>query len=201
MKTANKNKIVEGTNVVMTTIAAGKDRIKWMVSTYRPNPSVKSWRITMDFDPEGDLLSYWESSLDENDNELIGAGMSRVETPCPGGTKTCRGMRFSPLQIQALLAGVGHKFARSSLGWLSDDDLSSFRPATIKSLHKRGLLDSNFNDMRVLDGETRGVENLDGARHEHSPEVPKFQVWTSALGREILEEMGLLPNDCELRYH
>jgi hypothetical protein len=31
MKTANENKIVEqGTNSVMTTIAAGKDRIKWM---------------------------------------------------------------------------------------------------------------------------------------------------------------------------
>jgi hypothetical protein len=133
--------------------------------------------------------------LDENDNELIGGGISRVETPSLGGTKTCRGFRFSPLQIQALLEGVDHKFARSCLGWWSDDGLSFFRPATIKSLHKRGLLDANFNDVCVLDGDTAGVQNLDGARHEHSPEVPKFQVWTSALGKEILEEMGFIGDD------
>jgi hypothetical protein len=39
MKTANENKIVEqGTNSVMTPIAAGKDRIKWMVSRIARRP-------------------------------------------------------------------------------------------------------------------------------------------------------------------
>jgi hypothetical protein len=119
----------------------------------------------------------------------------------PPSAKPGQVLRLSGMQIDVLLLGVDHKFARSCLGWWSDDDLSFFRPATIKSLHKRGLLDANFNDVRVLDGDTRGVENLDGARHEHSPEVAKFQVWTSALGMKVLQDKGLLPNDSELRYH
>jgi hypothetical protein len=49
--------------------------------------------------------------------------------------------------------------------------------------------------MRVLDGDTKGVQNLDGARHEHSPAVSKFQVWTNSVGREILEEMGFIGED------
>ena len=106
---------------MMIPISGGKDRIKSMVSMFGRNPSVKSWRITMDFDPEGDLLSYWESSLDESDNELIGAGISREESPSRGGTTTCKGFRLSPLQIKALLAGVDHKLDRSNLGWVCDD--------------------------------------------------------------------------------
>ena len=66
---------------MMVPISAGKDRIKSMVALVGLHPRLKSWRITMDFDPEGDLLSYWESSLDENDSELIGGGISSVETP------------------------------------------------------------------------------------------------------------------------
>jgi hypothetical protein len=185
---------------IMVPISAGKDRIKSMVARVGLHPHVKSWRIKMDFDPEGDLLSYWESSLDENDSELIGGGISSVETPSRGGTTTCKGIRLSPLQAKALLAGVDHKLDRSALGWLCDVNGPTkpailFRTVTIKSLHKRGLLDANFTDMRVLDGDTKGVQNLDGARHEHSPEVSKFQVWTSALGREILDEMGFLGDD------
>ena len=61
---------------MMIPISAGKDRIKSMVALVGLHPRVKSWRITMDFDPEGDLLSYWESSMDENDSELIGGGIS-----------------------------------------------------------------------------------------------------------------------------
>jgi hypothetical protein len=72
---------------------------------------------------------------------------------------------------------------------------------SIKSLHERGLLDANFSDQRVLRGEFVGVQNLDGARHEHSPEIPEFQVWTSALGRKVLKDKGLLLDDNELRYH
>ncbi len=186
---------------MMIPISAAKDRIKSMVSSFGRNPSVQSWRITMDFDPEGDLLSYWESSLDENDNELIGGGISCVEPPRRGGSTTCRGFRLSPLQIKALLAGLDHKLDRSNLGWVCDDRIlptdlaSAFSRTTIKSLYKRGLLDANFNDMRVLDGETSGVQNFDGARHEHSPEVPKFQVWTNALGKELLEEIGFVGDD------
>ena len=119
-----------------------------------------------------------------------------------GGTTTCKGFRFSPLQVKALLAGVDHKLDRSNLGWVCDDRIlptdpaRPFRSVTIKSLHKRGLLDANFNDMRVLDGEPRRVQNLDGARHEHFlTEVSKFQVWTNSLGREILEEMGFIGED------
>jgi hypothetical protein len=62
-------------------------------------------------------------------------------------------------------------------------------------------MEGNFNDTRVLDGDTRGVQNLDGARHEHHPEALKFQVWTSALGKKILKEMNFLGDDDELLYH
>jgi hypothetical protein len=181
---------------IMVPISAGKDRIKSMVALVGMHPDVKSWRITMEFDPEGNMLSYWESSLDENDSELIGGGISSVETPIRGGTTTCKGFRLSPLQVKALLAGVGHKLDRTNLGWICDDGIlpsdqaKAFTSVTIKSLFKRGLLDANFTDKRVLDGETKGVRNLDDARHEHSPEVSKFQVWTNALGQEILEEIG-----------
>ena len=52
--------------------------------------------------------------------------------------------------------------------------------------------------MRVHAGNTKGVQNLDGAVHEHcleSPKTPKFQVWTSDLGKEVLKEIGLLSDD------
>jgi hypothetical protein len=75
------------------------------------------------------------------------------------------------------------------------------RPVTIKSLHERGLLDANFGDSRVHRGELVGAQNLDGARHEHSPEVPKFQVWTRALVRQALKQKGLLVDDDQLLYH
>ena len=32
-------------------------------------------------------------------------------------------------------------------------------------------------------------------------EVPEFQVWTSALGRKVLKDKGLLLDDSELLYH
>ena len=78
-----------------------------------------------------------------------------------------------------------------------------YSPATIKSLWHRGLLDGNFSDPRVIDGgcEIIKLQNLDGARHAHSPEIPKFQVWTNALGREVLKDKCLLLDDSELRYH
>jgi hypothetical protein len=154
-----------------------------------------SWRIVMDFDQDGELISCWESSLDKDGNEMIGGGISSSGDTIRDGTITCNGLRLSPLQIKALLAGVDHKLARSAGGWLCDvngptEPAILFRMVTIRSLHKRGLLDVNFNDMRVHDGDTKGVRNLDGAVHEHSlesPKTPKFQVWTSNLGKEVLK--------------
>ena len=209
MKTTHKD---EGPDSILVPIAAGKGRVKWMVSSYRPDPNVKSWRIVMEFDEEGDLLSYWECSLDEDGNELIGGGIGRADTPTEvaalsfrGGTIACKGFHLPPLQLKALLAGVDHKLGRSLLGWLCDIDGPTepailFRTVTIKSLHKKGLLDANFTDMRVHDGHKNGVQNLDGAVHEHClkfPKTPKFQVWTSDLGKEVLKEVGLLPDETQ----
>jgi len=92
-------------------------------------------------------------------------------------------------------------------------------PATIKSLWKRGLLDSNFVDPRGVGTslERRGVQNLDGAHYAHSPEVSVLMVWTSELGRKalddiqqklledigtiVVEDFGLLPDQSEMVYH
>jgi hypothetical protein len=121
-------------------------------------------------------------------------------------------LRLSELQIDVLLLGVQHKIDRHSRGWSYDDRMFPtdpvwlIRPSTIKSLHERGLLDANFNDARAHTGEFAGVQNFDGARHEDSPDAPKLQVWTSALGIKALRDKGLLPeyaklkND-ELHYH
>jgi hypothetical protein len=208
-----KSKNEEGTSTMMAPIAAGKARVKWMVASYRPGPNVESWRIVMDFDEEGDLTSYWESAFDEDGNELHGGGIGRADTPAmggaisfQGGTIACKGFRLSPLQLKALLAGVDLKLDRSALGWLCDlngpnEPAVLFRTVTIKSLHKQGLLDANFTDLRVHGGETKGVQNLDGAVHEHSlesPKTPKFEVWTSDLGKEVLRQIGLLPDDTQL---
>ena len=91
--------------------------------------------------------------------------------------------------------------------------------ATIESLWKRGLLDANFNDPRGVGPfrEARRVENLDGLRYPHSPEVSVLLVWTSELGRKALddiqqkrledigsqglEDSGLLPDQSEIVYH
>jgi hypothetical protein len=126
-------------------------------------------------------------------------------------------MRISNVQIDVLLLGLEHKLDRSSMGWSYDDRIFRtdpvrvYHPATIKSLLERGLLDANFIDPRLHRGSYCGEQNLDRARHEHSPEVPKFQVWTSALGVKVLKDKGLLPNKrlktragpltSELRYH
>jgi len=78
---------------------------------------------------------------------------------------------------------------------------STYSPATISSLWERGLLDANFTDLRAIYG-ARGLidmKNLDGANHAETPEIPKFQVWTSALGKNVLQKKGLLPYGIELR--
>jgi hypothetical protein len=94
------------------------------------------------------------------------------------------------------------KLTRSSIGWSPDDGVTCsqgyYSPATISSLWERGLLDANFTDLRVIYG-ARGLidmKNLDGACYAHFPEMPKFQAWTSALGKKVLHSNGV-----ELRYH
>ena len=80
-------------------------------------------------------------------------------------TKKSKTLRLSETQIAVLLEGVDHKLSRSSMGWSFDDGtrpLPIFYPATIRSLWKRGLLDSNFVDPRGVGPllESHQVENL-----------------------------------------
>ena len=130
-----------------------------------------------------------------------------LKEPRAPEVKKSTDQRLSQPQIIVLLLGVDLKLSRSSMGWSYDDRMRSedpvriYSPTIIKSLHERGLLDANFSDPRILRGQFVGVQNLDGARHEHSPEVPEFQVWTSALGRKVLKDKGLLLDDSELLYH
>ena len=137
-------------------------------------------------------------------------------------TKKSKTLRLSEMQIAVLLEGVDHKLSRSSMGWSFDDGtrpLPIFYPATIRSLWKRGLLDSNFVDPRGVGPllESHQVETLDGAHYAHSPEGSVLMVWTSELGRkalvdiqqklledigsQVLEDSGLLPDQSEMVYH
>jgi hypothetical protein len=120
--------------------------------------------------------------------------------------KPCRKTRLSRPQIKVLLVGIDLKLTRSSIGWSPDDGVTRpigyFSPATISSLWERGLLDANFIDLRAIYG-ARGLidmKNLDGARYTET-EIPKFQVWTSALGKKLLEQKGFLRQQNELHYH
>jgi hypothetical protein len=132
-------------------------------------------------------------------------------------TRISKTLRLSESQIEVLLKGVDHMLSRSSMGWSYDDRVRHedgvriHSPATIKSLWKRGLLDSNFVDPRAVGrcDELDGVQNLDGER--------EFLVWTSELGRkalddiqqklledigsQVLEDFGLLPDQSEIVYH
>lgn len=115
-------------------------------------------------------------------------------------------LRLSEIQIAVLLEGVDYKLSRSTMGWSFDDGtrpLPIFHPATIRALWKKGLLDGNFSDPRGVGPslEAREVQNLDGARYLHSPHIPELMVWTSALGRKVLEESGLLSDEETLIYH
>lgn len=120
-----------------------------------------------------------------------------------------KAVRLSKSQESVLVEGCIHKLSRSSMGWCHDhrvsptDAVRIYSPATIKSLMKQGLLDSNFTDERGVGKcmDLRRVENIDGARHAHSPEVHELMVWTSALGRKVLGDKGVIPEqECNL-YH
>jgi hypothetical protein len=207
MDTEDK-KLQEGVALNIAAISTAKRRLDWVRSNRPVARPAKSWRIVMEFDENGRLLKCWETSFDKAGKELINGGISRVDEPARKGTTKCKGFRLSPVQINALLAAVNHKMARSALGWLCDingpdEPALLFRVVTIRSLHKSGLLDANFTDVRVHGGDSRSVQTLDGAVHEHSlssPKTPKFQVWTSALGKQLLKDLGSIDEN-ELRYH
>jgi hypothetical protein len=118
----------------------------------------------------------------------------------PRGTEESSMKKLTKVQISALLTGLDTKLDRSALGWGYEDEEGTWRvyyPVTIEALCKRGLLDSNFTDQRVHQRHGGGCtepqpQNLDGARHAHSPEHPKFQVWTNERGREALQAERLL---------
>src|SRR5262245_56292144 len=120
-----------------------------------------------------------------------------------------KALRLSRPQIRVLLLGVDHELHRNLMGWHQVDDRVRekgsvsiiYAVSTIKSLYKRGLLDGNFNDERVLQGHCfPKLCNLDGALNPVS-KGPRFKVWTSALGRKVLAEKGFLPEDTPLNYH
>ena len=107
--------------------------------------------------------------------------------------------RLSKAQIHVLTLCMEHKLSRYWDGWACDDRTVGadpnrmYKTSTINALWKRGLLDANFKDPRLPCWELNGERKLDGA--------PKFQVWTSALGRKSLEDLGLLVKGSELLYH
>jgi hypothetical protein len=194
MESENK-KLPQGVALNMATISAAKQRLDWVRSNWPVAKYAESWRIVMEFDGNAELLKYWETSFDQAGKELIRGGFSRKDAP--------RRFRLSPVQIDALLSAAERKMTRSACGWLRDrngpdEPALLFRMVTIKSLHKQGLLDANFTDMRVHEGNFSGVQNLDGARHEHSTELLKFQVWTSSLGKEVLREIDPISGDNEV---
>ena len=128
----------------------------------------------------------------------------------PPNAKSVGPLPLSQSQIDLLRLGVDHKLTSSSMGWSYDEPGKRIRAPRIYSnlttemLYEQGFLNANFSDSRVVYGgcEIIKLQNLDGARHEHSPEIPKFQVWTSVLGKQLLKDKGLLLDDTEkLRYH
>ena len=62
-------------------------------------------------------------------------------------TKPVRPQSLSEPQVDVLLSGLEDKVSRSSMGWSVEGD-RIFSPSTIKTLHKKGLIDANFDDLR-----------------------------------------------------
>jgi hypothetical protein len=110
-----------------------------------------------------------------------------------------RAWRLSKAQMDVLTLCMWYKLSRDWDGWVSDDRTVGadpgrmYKTSTISSLWERGLLDANFKDPRVACGELNGERKFDGAL--------RFQVWTSALGRKALEDVGLFVKGTELLYH
>ena len=77
MTTENEEQIFDPNNSIIPTMDAGEERARWIASSSHPDPQVKSWRITMEFDERGDLKSYWEGSLDDAGKVFNGGGIQR----------------------------------------------------------------------------------------------------------------------------
>ena len=80
---------------------------------------------------------------------------------------TDKALRLSRPQIRVLLEGFNHKIRRGGMNWFYHDGVNWSNPArfynlaTVRSLHKRGLLDANFDGLAsslwILEG--RGGSN------------------------------------------
>lgn len=108
--------------------------------------------------------------------------------------------RLSNPQLNALLRGTETKLTRSSLGWAYETGPHSCiisSQATIKSLWRKGLLNANFDDPMGFEAlpDARQVNNLDGARFPHSPDVQMLCVWTNWRGMEVLRWYGLIEEE------
>lgn len=103
-------------------------------------------------------------------------------------------------QLNSLQMAAEQKLRRGTLGWAYETGPHSCiisSPATIKSLWRRGLLNANFDDPRGFEDldKARQVNNLDGARFPHSPEVQMLCVWANWRGMEILRSYGWIEDE------
>ena len=116
------------------------------------------------------------------------------------GSKTS----LSQPQVEALLAGVEQKLVRVAMDWVSREEVNfsetmrfrsveRFRLSTIRSLHRRGLLSSNFEDPRIHQGFWKGIQSTMWTLERYPSETPL--VWTNSVGRELLCDFGLLPSE------
>jgi hypothetical protein len=109
---------------------------------------------------------------------------------------TDKALRLSRPQIRVLLEGFNHKIRRGGMNWFYHDGVNWSNPArfynlaTVRSLHKRGLLDANFDDSHLHYGYWKGVEDLTESRDFCSHE--RSMVWTSPYGSEFLNKNGFL---------
>ena len=69
----------QGPNSMLSVSAAGKSWARLLAPMAARDPRVRSWVITMSFDERGELRSYLECSLDENDHGIWGGGYERCE--------------------------------------------------------------------------------------------------------------------------
>jgi len=108
--------------------------------------------------------------------------------------------QLSDVQIKVLKLGTIYRLSRSSMGWSAPDDVRVYSAATIKSLARLRLIDANFDDPRGFGPceQMKGIQNLDGARFEHSPTVPILAVWTNTAGMEVLKSLGFTPGREEI---
>jgi hypothetical protein len=147
------------------------------------------------------VASKWRLLIWSPEN-LAGEPCSWIQFKSPLAKKKIRKTKtrgLSKPQLMVLLLCVDDKLSRYWTGWAFDDRFADPDPgrmyatATINCLWERGLLDANFTDPHLPCSELDEVRKLDGA--------PRFQVWTSALGKKVLQDKGLLIEQVELVYH